>query len=336
MLQASRLMLDKVLKAMKFIVDSLLWLPNKTRLVDREKLRATTHYVAQADIDFVLGPQQTQERISSMLVSSGPFLVARFGSTELRMILRQQARRNRSIAAKIYGLMSRFESPVWVPWEHTSIRKKSGFYPVSREATDRFADLMINSMKHVDLLGSWVPGENQLRHYFPQAIITSLSSLSPFGFEEPWTTALQGKKILVVHPFDRSIQIQYEKRNLLFQNPNFLPEFELKTFRAVQSLGTPPTAFPTWFDALSFMHRQIRKIDFDVALIGCGAFGFPLGARLKEDGKQAIVLGGLVQLLFGIKGKRWDDAGLYNEHWVRPLEAERPDGYLGADQGAYW
>ena len=44
------------------------------------------------------------------------------------------------------------------------------------------------------------------------------------------------------------------------------------------------------------------KFDFDVALIGCGAYGFPLAAKLKTAGKQAIHLGGVLQALFGIKG----------------------------------
>ena len=46
---------------------------------------------------------------------------------------------------------------------------------------------------------------------------------------------------------------------------------------------------------------------FDVAIIGCGAYGMPLAAMLKQAGKQAIHLGGATQLLFGIKGKRWEE-----------------------------
>ena len=41
---------------------------------------------------------------------------------------------------------------------------------------------------------------------------------------------------------------------------------------------------------------------------------------------HSLYVGGGLQLLFGIKGKRWDDANgklLYNEHWVRPLSSDR-------------
>ena len=47
----------------------------------------------------------------------------------------------------------------------------------------------------------------------------------------------------------------------------------------------------------------------------------------------------VLQLLFGIKGKRWDDANgklLYNEHWVRPLSSDRPPGAGEVEGGAYW
>lgn len=329
-------MIDNLFKVAQSLTDSLLWAPSQLGLIDQEKLKASTHYAPQAVLDEVLEPQHTQFAIASLIDGPEPFLVTRFGSTELRMVLRYHARRNRSVGEKLYGLLTRFESPAWVRWEHTPVQRKSGFYPVTKEATNRFSELMLGSMSRVDILGSWVPGENQLRPYFPRATITSLSSLSPFGFDEPWTQTLEGKKVLVIHPFTHSIRQQYEKRELLFSNSLLLPEFKLLTIQAVQSLGTPPSEFPTWFDGLAFMHEQTRNIDFDVALIGCGAYGFPLGAKLKDDGKKAVVLGGLVQLLFGIKGKRWDDSGMYNEHWVRPRDAERPDGYLGADQGAYW
>lgn len=45
------------------------------------------------------------------------------------------------------------------------------------------------------------------------------------------------------------------------------------------------------------------KINFDTAIIGCGAYGMPLAAQIKNAGRQAIHLGGAVQLLFGIKGE---------------------------------
>lgn len=69
--------------------------------------------------------------------------------------------------------------------------------------------------------------------------------------------------------------------------------------------------FSDWFEALDFMYHEAMAKDFDVAIIGCGAYGFPLAAKLKRAGKIAIHLGGVTQLLFGIKGRRWENAQKY-------------------------
>ena len=64
--------------------------------------------------------------------------------------------------------------------------------------------------------------------------------------------ALKGKRVLVIHPFDDTIQKQYLRRETLFDDPNILPEFELHTIKAVQTIvGTKDERFETWFDVCS-------------------------------------------------------------------------------------
>jgi hypothetical protein len=88
------------------------------------------------------------------------------------------------------------------------------------------------------------------------------------------------------------------------------------------------------------MEEQIGQADFDIAIIGCGAYGFPLAAHVKRMGKKAVHLGGATQILFGIRGKRWDSlpaiAQLMNEHWVRPHFSEIPPGGDAVEDGCYW
>lgn len=64
-----------------------------------------------------------------------------------------------------------------------------------------------------------------------------------------------------------------------------------------------------------------------------------------QMGKKAIHLGGGTQLLFGIKGKRWegryhgDDtrfADLFNEYWTYPSENEKPQNAEKVEGGCYW
>jgi hypothetical protein len=99
------------------------------------------------------------------------------------------------------------------------------------------------------------------------------------------------------------------------------------------------------------MKSEINKADFDICLIGCGAYGFPLAAHVKRMGKKAFHIGGSLQLLFGIKGKRWevndphyelgndniiDYYSLPNEYWVRPLEEEKPANHSKVEDSCYW
>ncbi len=166
------------------------------------------------------------------------------------------------------------------------------------------------------------------RRYLQNSEYCELRSIEPYYYDNPWSKSLEGKKVLVIHPFADTIASQYKKREKLFDNKEVLPEFELQTIKAVQTIaGTKDDRFKDWFEALEYMYNEATKKDFDIALIGCGAYGFPLAAKLKKAGKQTVHMGGSLQILFGIKGKRWDNheiiGKLYNDAWVRPGEKEK-------------
>lgn len=88
------------------------------------------------------------------------------------------------------------------------------------------------------------------------------------------------------------------------------------------------------------MIAEINKCDFDVALIGCGAYGLPLAAHVKRIGKKAVHMGGILQFLFGIKSIRYEEnptiCKYINEHFVYPNESERPQNANLVEGGCYW
>ena len=299
-------------------------------------LRDTVRYHTLLERQSPATVTESSQLIYDALLDDKPRLISRFGSTELRTILRYRNRMTRSVPEKTFALATRLEAPVWTYWEHRNIKRKSGFFPVDKRSIADFYHLMIESMPDVDILGSWVPGEDRFAEELQGARAIPLEGLSPFGTDAPWTHALEGKRVLVIHPFEDSIRAQFKKRSVLFPSGNLMPNFELLTLKAVQSLGTPPPDFGTWFEALEWMSARAQTKDFDIALIACGAYGFPLGARIRKAGKTALVVGGILQLLFGIRGKRWDSLKLDNEHWISPSTSEKPDGFKGADGGAYW
>jgi hypothetical protein len=279
--------------------------------------------------------------IFELLSSNKPCMISRIGSTEMLCIknhLGVEKKFNKSVKNYITGN----KAPWW--WEASTILQMeqwSGFFPSEVKKLQQFSELMLKDIKEINLLGAWLNDEIDLKLELINAKRVVLEDLEPFFSLTPWTRALAGKKVLVVHPFSEDIESQYKKRELLFEN-NLLPEFELKTIKAVQSIAGEETQFDDWFAALDSMKVQIDNTDYDVCIIGCGAYGLPLAAHVKRTGKKAVHLGGVTQLLFGIKGSRWEEyivwpyMNLFNEHWVRPGESEKPTNANQVEGGCYW
>ena len=104
--------------------------------------------------------------------------------------------------------------------------------------------------------------------------------------------------------------------------------------------GNGANGYNTWFDALDDMTDQVKNKDFDIAIVGCGAYGLPLATRIKQMGKQVIHLAGATQLMFGIMGNRWERVpeikNNVNSYWVRPNKSETPECAATIENKCYW
>lgn len=296
--------------------------------------------------------QKASDKIYELLSSERPCMIARFGSTELSMLNNYM-----SIMSESHSAIKFIRGKECEWWWNEKIMQQmqdwSGFFPVSKAYLSKFCEMMVADTALLDVLGKWIRGESYLKDYLQDVFSCHLMHLEPFWASKPWTRALSGKRIVVVHPFAETISLQYMKnRQKLFPDKEILPEFgSLRTVKAVQSLGGRTGEFPDWFAALEWMKNEIDKEEYDVCLIGCGAYGFPLAAHVKRTGKQAVHLGGALQLLFGIRGNRWEDPnygvkewgiaqGLYsnlmNKYWVRPSENEKSNNAKAVEGGCYW
>lgn len=288
--------------------------------------------------------QSANDALRDLLLRDAPCMIARFGSGEMETTLRHlDITLPGSAAVKALRLLAGQIGPFW--WDNSiraGITWIAGLFPPTNEMMDRFGARVLVDCREIDILAGWLAGEARLHKLcFPLAKCIPLINLEPFIFDTPWSWALKGKTVLLIHPFEATIRHQYTKRDRLFQDIRVLPEFTLKTYKTVQSLAGNSTRFPTWFDALDHMCREISAIDFDIAIIGAGAYGMSLAAHVKRMGKKAVHMGGATQLLFGIKGGRWDHVPeysdrLYNEHWIRPLDEDRPPNYKTVEGGSYW
>jgi hypothetical protein len=286
--------------------------------------------------------QAASDTIRALLDGPEPCMICRFGHVELDATLRYvDIRAPGSRLSKWARYLSGASGPfVWDERIKAAMRNNAGFFPADEAHLARFAGLMLESMPAIDVLGSWLPGEARLAARFSQATLVDLPDLEPYYHANPWSEALAGKTVLVIHPFAQSIQRQYARHERLFADRRVLPEFKLQTLQAVQTIAGNPAGFATWFEALEWMRQKVRQTEFDIAIIGAGAYGLPLAAHVKMLGKKAVHLGGAVQILFGIRGKRWDNhpviSRLYNEYWVRPAPEETPQNYQAVETGCYW
>lgn len=270
----------------------------------------------------ILSGEEGNNLIGQLLLKDSPCLISRIGSVELQTIKEFEQKK------------------VFSPKTRTAIGTNAGVFPQSDEMISKFCTTYIEAIKASDAVGVWyMPYEsNIIKKYASKAFLFPLRSIEPYYWTNPWSKVLQGKSVLVIHPFTESIQKQFKKKNLLFKDKqDVLPDFNLKTYKSVQSLNSNPCGFNSWDEALMKMQKDIAEIDFDIAIIGAGAYGLPLGAYIKSNlKKSAVVLGGATQILFGIKGNRWNNFGLYNEHWERPLESETIPNKNNVEGGAYW
>jgi hypothetical protein len=286
--------------------------------------------------------------IVEQLTSKSPCMIARFGATELTCIINYLGIKNG--ADPINFIRGKTGSWWWEQSIANQMQNWSGFFPPTINNLKHFSELMLEDKQYVDILGSWMPEDNFLAKDMNISKI-ALRYLEPFYTDIPWTKALEGKKVLVIHPFAQTILSQYEKRELLFKNQDTLPTFaSLSVIKAVQSLGGDNNQFRDWFEALEHMKSQMDQADYDVCLIGAGAYGFPLAAHAKRMGKKGLHIGGALQLFFGIRGKRWEDPeygiwwglprGFYsdmmNKYWVRADKSDRPKNAENVEGATYW
>lgn len=285
--------------------------------------------------------QEANDYILKTLQTGKPCMISKFGTIELHTVVAFYCCEHK-ISLEDYINAIKGKISLYPKETMNNLCSNAGFFPNDLNAGYHFYERVMKDIQDIDILGSYIFEEKYLENYLHCTRVNLEGYYAPFLWKNPWTKYLKGKKVLVVHPFVQSIKEQYEKRSLLFENPDVLPEFkELILVKAVQSMVNENVPYKDWFEALSYMERQISELDFDIALIGCGAYGMSLAAYVKRLGKQAVHLAGWTQMLFGIYGNRWlneqDQYRKYiNSNWVRPNKNERPNGAEKVENACYW
>ena len=275
--------------------------------------------------------QSGNDMLRERILAGEPFAYCRFSYTEMAVMIHVTTQ-------KFFGIPA------------TNKQKWLGIFcedgETNFQGACKYDALMRDAFKEADFLGVWKNlhmGDELLNNQqvLDDVCVTEANSVESYFFAKPWSSALEGKRVLVVSPFSNAIRTQYERRELLWDDTSVLPEFNLDTEDAIWYYGGQrDSRFADWFEAYDYLFNKIMEHDFDVVILACGYFGFALATRIKAEGKQAIHMGGATQLLFGIKGKRWDNNPkinrFYNDNWIRPDEQLRPKDDRRLDNGCYW
>ena len=283
----------------------------------------------------IFNAQAGNDLLRDAIRKGSPILISRFGTTEMEFCL----------DSHILNL----ESPS-VSEKTMNLWRLSGVFPLNKEQLSKFFDVYTSSARSIDICGLrikpteysyWNLETRMLREFQPSSSYVDIDLLCPISIKDPWTNSLEGKRILVIHPFKDSIERQLLLRASLFKDADWLPKADYTVLKAPQTLSAT-SANETWTDNLEETMDRVSKIDFDIALIGCGAYGLPLGAKIKESGKVAIHVGGALQLFFGILGLRWESElekiipETHFKNWCWPDATETPVASKVVEGGAYW
>ena len=144
------------------------------------------------------------------------------------------------------------------------------------------------------------------------------------------------KKIGIICGFSDEFQKKYKNIKHIFPNDD-ISNMNLTFIKTPNGCGNEKITYKKTIDDIKYKITKENKCD--IYLVACGAYGLPICDYVKEIGSNSVYIGGFIQLLFGLKGSRWDIrpeiSKYYNKHWTYP-EYRPPNHKLIENKNNYW
>lgn len=278
-------------------------------------------------------PKLVYQSIINSIEKGFPTCIARVGSVEAQVILWSQ-----NISIPCYPI-GKWQTKFSDTEKGTT---NAGIRPRTRQSYKIYGDLAFKAISNIDHLAVWCTDYeasliNQSNYHF------TLSEVEHFAptmqeFQPHWIDALSGKKVLVISPFQESIQNQIPKISQIWPNRKWFIDSEFTFYKFPYLIDSNCSL--NWLDVYSSIAEILLTSNYEVALFGCGGLGLPLASVAKQTGKIGIHLGGHLQLIFGIYGNRhlsqeWHRRCI-NSAWIRPLKNEVPSTANAVENACYW
>lgn len=285
--------------------------------------------------------------ISEQIASDTPFIIPRISGIE----------NNIAVFGRI-GKMNGTFSPDMLNYIRKVVpvmKNNAGIKLSSMESIIKYSDMYLAAFENCKVFCGWEPQGNYIHHIAQshEFILQQYSNRSCYWalaldifhyiYSCPWTTALKGKRILIISQFETSFKEKLGNRAVLYDGVDLFPGCEFVFIKPPQTQANENSAeFDVELDRFWRRLDQVRD-KYDVALASCGGYANPVCNYIYEKhGKSAIYVGGVLQMYFGVLGSRWykerpDIIRLFlNEHWSRPKSEEKPKGAEHVEGGCYW
>jgi hypothetical protein len=296
----------------------------------------------------LLGQTEGARELVRAVQAGVPYAAGKLGTSEFDALCWYIAHRQHKIES------ARAAYPLHV-FRHMVMN--AGLFPARPNVIDDWSEHMLRDvLPHMDLMIEWNPSSKLHEYYFleshaAQSQRTVLRALEPYYEDDAsdrYTLAIpDNARVAVISPFADTIMSQGPNLHAIWPdkpmwNPN-ITCIPIQTFYSPLVASTAhqwPAHIQCWEAACDAIVQKVRAVGATYALVGCGALSLPIVTALKSAGCIAIHTGGATQIMFGIKGRRWDTHGfiskLYNDAWVRPASHEIPERASSIEHGCYF
>lgn len=244
----------------------------------------------------------------------------------------------------------------WPEGRRGMLERNAGVFPSDMESVKSWATEYGAAIRESDILAvGWHPPivkeeASLLVRWGWKGKKVPLRSLEPYyvDCENRWSSVLKDEYLCVVTSFADTAAEQVQKGESVVWGKSAGGLWP-KQISFVKTGYAPSLAYgragweespESWKEAVEYVVGEVLKTGARVVFIGCGGLGMIIGAQLKAAGKICVVMGGATQVLFGIKGRRWEQhpviSGFWGDSWVWPAEEETPRGAGGVEEGCYW
>jgi hypothetical protein len=276
--------------------------------------------------------------IKSIIESNSTFFIGRIAGVELK------------VAHRLLNSL-----PLNPADELAELENNAGIRSDTPESLTNYVSELVASYKACTAIAEWPQsgkvfsltgsGQTLISELTPTITKISALALEPYYFNEAtsWMPALTGKRILIIHPFAKTLESQVPHFGKLFPGRTWFKDCEFQFIQPPLTLAGNHANL-NWeahYDRFISSSQFSELTEFDVALVAAGGYGMLIANHIYTNLKKSVMyIGGALQIFFGVIGKRWfnnrEILNLTNDDWIRPTKDDKPPNFAKVERGCYW